>query len=85
MDWPTEETCFNSHIMQSVPKCSWGQPASSTTGVGFLPWVLRAKCEVTTYFSEEEKLNKRGAVSTTHLNQNLRSKMLFQAVAHLHL
>jgi len=30
---------------------------------GFLPWVLGAMCEVTTYFSQVARLSKRGAVS----------------------
>ena len=30
---------------------------------GLLPWVLGARCEVTTYFSQLARLSKRGAMS----------------------
>jgi hypothetical protein len=53
---------ISSHILQSVHNRSWGQLASFSTGVG-VSSVLRAWCEVTTYFSQVARLNKRGAIS----------------------
>ena len=50
---------IQSHVLQSVHNCSWGQLASFLMGVG-VPSVLRAWCEVTTYFSQEARLSKRG-------------------------
>jgi len=67
--------------MQRVHNCAWGQLASSAIAMGFLPWVLAARCEVTTYFSQVARLNKRGAISP--LPNCIRITMLLLAVTDL--
>jgi len=66
--------------MQRVHKCAWGQLASSPIAMGFLPWVLAARCEVTTYFSQVARLSKHGATCISPLPNCIGITVLLLAV-----
>jgi len=66
--WPTDrvsnpEGGIFSHVIQSVPNCSWGQLASSSIDVGVPSLGTGGRFEVTTYFNQVVRLSKRGAIS----------------------